>query len=217
MATGKITTFNMDNTVCLGKQQSDLISIISTVAPDIIVVQEAGNTNLRSIIPSTFKTSQVMTNAATKDTAVIWRDSLFNHTSTVQVQALRAESGGTGQHARYFTITTLSNKTGGRVTRVVSANFPEAYYGIGRVYQVPMASNMVRMFNRYKTANFVVGGDFNFDVGVDGYNLSDRTGLSRAFVGPQGFYLTDTLGATSVGETARTNSDHNPVTATITI
>jgi endonuclease/exonuclease/phosphatase family metal-dependent hydrolase len=213
----KITAFNMDNTVCLGKQQDDLLTIINTVSPDIILVSEANKTKLASILPSTFKTSQNTSTSAKMDTAVIWKDSVFTLNSTVMVQALRAEAGGTDQHARWFQIVSLANKTGGRVTRVVSLNFPDRPGRIIRVMQTPMARNLVRTTNRYKSANYVVGGDFNFDIASDPYNLASRLGLGKAYIGRQGFYLTDTMNAASLTETTRTNSDHNAVTATITI
>jgi endonuclease/exonuclease/phosphatase family metal-dependent hydrolase len=217
MAAGKITTFNMDNTACLGKQQSDLLSIINTVSPDIIVVQEADKTKLKSIIPSTWRTSQDTSTTARMDTAVLWKDSVFSLNSTVNVQVLRAEAGGTDQKARWAQVVSLANKTGGRVTRVVSVNFPDRPSRIIRVMQTPMARNVARLSNKYKSANFVIAGDFNFDMASDPYNLSGRTGLGRAYVGRQGFYLTDTLTATGLSEYSRTNSDHNGVTANITI
>jgi endonuclease/exonuclease/phosphatase family metal-dependent hydrolase len=219
MATGKITTFNMDTSLCAGKQQDDLIEIIENVNPDILTIQEADSTRLRQIKPVEFGTGQVMTDAGTMDTAVMYKHSKFTHVKSEVVKILRGDPAGTNQKARYVAITTLENKVGGRRTRVMSVNFPSRPARLLSVLQTPMARNLVRVANEKRTANFIIGGDFNFQIDNDPYNIATLANLGKAYIGRVGFYLTDTmLPGSIVEETAwRVDSDHLPVTLTIEI
>jgi endonuclease/exonuclease/phosphatase family metal-dependent hydrolase len=142
---------------------------------------------------------------------------VFDHNKTEVLPALKPGAGGTEQHARYFCITTLVNKSSGRRTRVIAVNFPSKPARLITVLQTPMARNLVRVANEKRIANTIVGGDFNFSIENDPYNIASRTNLGKAYVGRVGFYLTDTMLPGTVEETARGDSDHAPVTATIEI
>src|SRR5919206_1886489 len=199
---GVVTTFNLDHFVCAGKQQTDLNALITARNPEVIMVQEAQNLNLRKYIPVTYDTNQVMETEELRRVAIIWKKSTFDEVKTVGIEGRDS--------TRYTSRITLSNKADGRKTRFLAVKMPPDQAG-----QSTMASRLVEIYASNKLDNFVMAGDFQYPLVSDDYGIARRTKLSMRIYKKEGFFIPSLLNPSSGTTGPRSNSDHLPVNLTL--
>jgi exonuclease III len=214
---GTVSSLNIHAPNCIGKQARDLIEVLNKEQPDIILVQEAWDIDLRKFLPDGFATNQITSGTRDKGgVAVVWRKSVFSLVSKDLIFGCTAPAG-TEMATRWFSKAVLKNDSNGRIDTFISCHFPARQTAVETGLQKPMATRMIEIYQNRKNNNILIGGDFNFLIDDDPHNISGRSTMIRRGPRIDGFYMHPSLDPSGAYRGDNIYSHHYPVSVKVDI
>lgn len=202
-----VTTLNIDwaNT---SKEHAEDIAHITKHAT-VACLQECRDDNLSKIIPKEWRDNQVRRTAATRGSAIIWDDRVWDRRRSRLV--LGVDNFGVRMHPRWISIVKLEHLETGQVIRFISMHVPPGRY---RWLQPRIIDSLVAVIKLSRRPT-VVGADFNFRIHNDPYHIAKRTNMERRGHGVDGFFVSKMLKVSSIFIGKKLNSGHRPLSVTI--
>jgi endonuclease/exonuclease/phosphatase family metal-dependent hydrolase len=184
---------------------------VTAVAPraDVIMFQEAKWVTIDDFLDASWTVYQVVDQGdARRGSAIAIRNSIA---TSILATGLRfgVDSDGVQMLDRYIAWADVQLINGRRL-RVMSLHMPPQRYE----YLQPRMANNLATFVKLTPYATVVGGDWNFTVENDPWNITESTGLVPRGVGIDGFFFSpEPVSVVSVNRLSglNVNSDHHPV------
>jgi len=203
----RFVTFNIDFNNNNTENKADVLLVEPKA--DIMMFQEAKFRVIDNYLGPDWTVYQVTTEGDAKQgSALAWRNSFVSlHLASGLELGVRR---GTAEMLDRWIAWADLQLTNGQIIRIMSLHMPPPRYD---ELQPPMATNLVDFVNRTPYP-VIVGGDWNYTVNNDIYNIEGRAGLIATGIRIDGFYYEpDAITITNKFELADlgTASDHNPV------
>jgi len=204
----RFVTFNIDFNKSNAVNRADVLLVEPKA--DIMMFQEAKFRTIDNYLGPEWTVYQVTTEGdAKRGSALAWRNSFVSLYLASGLELGVPKGSSTNILDRWIAWADLQ-LTNGQIIRIMSLHMPPK---ANIELQPPMATNIVNFVNRTPYP-VVVGGDWNYTVNNDIYDIEGRTGLIATGVRIDGFYYEpDAVTITNKFELAGlgTASDHNPI------
>jgi endonuclease/exonuclease/phosphatase family metal-dependent hydrolase len=203
----RFVTFNVDFNNTTNEIRNDVQA--TAAHADIMMFQEAKWVTIDNFLGTAWTVYQVVDQGdARRGSALAVRNSIVSQI-TAQGLVKGVDADGVDMLDRYIAWMDIE-LTNSQKLRIMSLHMPPGRY---REKQPPMADTLVTLVNGTPRP-VVVGGDWNYTVENDPYNIEGRTGLTARGIRIDGFYRDrDVVKLSSLTEltTLNVNSDHSPV------
>jgi len=203
----RFVTFNVDFNNTTAEIKSDINK--AEVRADVFMFQEVRDVTVANLVSPGWTVYQVTNQGdGRRGSAIAVRDSIMNR-RVAQGLVLGVDNHGEQMNDRYIAWNDIEF-TNGVIVRVMSLHIPPQRFE----YLQPLMCDSFVAFANQSPYPVICGGDWNFTVNNDKYNIAGRTGLTARGVRIDGFYYdAGAIQFSTIWDLAGlgTVSDHNPI------
>ncbi len=203
----RFVTFNVDFNNSTAQIDAD-IALVEPKA-DVIMFQEARDVTVDNLMGPDWTVYQVVNQGdGRRGSAIAIRNTIMTRRVAAGL-VLGVDNHGEQMNDRYIAWNDIE-LTNGTIIRAMSLHLPPQRFE----YLQPLMCDSFVAFANQSPYPVICGGDWNFTVNNDKYNVAGRTGLTERGIRIDGFYYkASTIQFDSLWELAGLGvaSDHNPV------